>query len=444
MLRMGTPSFTRADSIRELLKVFKILGRPFSRRDFDEVSEVPSRTIERHFGTWGKALLEAGLAAKFKQAKEVEKEKTEFHADNSLAEHWKVQKAELLKKAEDRKIRMYKEQLQKMDHVREMILESVAKAEPPLVEVTVVKEKPKSTAAKPHCTLWFEFSDLQLGTLMTSESMGGLNKHNWVIWQQKLSIWKDRAKSLIERYRKDFHIDHIVINCCGDMVEGQDIFGGQVWQIDRHVVDQAIQGANDTAGAFLDIFLSFPELEFHILEVFGNHGRVQKKGDSPHSCSMDKVYQRMLQSQLVRVGKLNNLTYHENEAWFYLLDLYGRNHIILHGDQGMSGLWSSRPTVNGLEKGIARYSQMLQQPVHFLHAGHFHQSWQLSFNMSSILINGSFIGTSQFSASKMVAASPPLQVMHVFEPLTGLSKSEQIYLSDGATMMPLEPKRLRK
>ena len=101
-------------------------------------------------------------------------------------------------------------------------------------------------------------------------------------------------------------------------------------------------------------------------------------------------------------------------------------------------------TVNGLEKGITRYNQMLQQQIHFLHCGHFHNDWQLSFNMSQILINGSFIGTSNFSATQMVASSPPIQVLHVFEPRIGLAKTERIYLNEGDIKRPIMAKSLAR
>ena len=140
---------------------------------------------------------------------------------------------------------------------------------------------------------------------------------------------------------------------------------------------------------------------------------------------------------------VNNVTWHTNDCWFYFVEIYGQHHLLLHGDQGMSGLWSNRPTINGLEKGIVRYNQLLQSQVHVLHAGHFHSAWELSFNMSQVLINGSFIGTSDFAARQMVTSSPPIQMMHVFEPDVGLTKSERIYLTTGSIFNSIEPNTLK-
>jgi len=437
----------KKDLIRELKRVYQVLGNPYTRREFDEVANVSSRTIEKTFSSWKVALNEAGLTKAFAEHKAITKEIEDHKPTEALKKEWEERKKQLLQKEQERQISWWRKQVQQLDFFKEFLQETLAKAEPPVVNLMVIKEKPKKdikNIKKPHCTLWFEFSDLQLGTLMTAEEMGGLNKHNWIIWKEKLNVWKNTVIEKLAHYKEIYNIDHVVIACLGDMVEGQDIFRGQLWQIDRHVVDQAIFGANDTAAAFIEIFLSNPDLHFDILEVFGNHGRTGRKGEHPFSCSMDKVYQRLVELQLKAVKDMNNYTYHQNEAWFYLVETYGWNHLLLHGDQGMSSLWSSRPTVNGLEKGITRYNQMLQQQIHFLHCGHFHNDWQLSFNMSQILINGSFIGTSNFSATQMVASSPPIQVLHVFEPRIGLAKTERIYLNEGDVKQPILAKSLAR
>jgi hypothetical protein len=431
--------------LEELKRVYRTLGRPFGRKQFDELSGLSgtgSLAAAGTFGSWGEALDRAGLSSRFAAHAGLEEEIKGYDPEQELKRNWREQKKRLLERAEQRKVKWLRTQAQKLDVVNEMISEAVAKADPPVVEV--VRKRPGRSPSQPlePCTLWFEFSDLQLGTLITSEEMGGINRHDWVVWQEKLGVWKREVAGKIARCREQHRIDRIVIACLGDMVEGQDIFKGQTWQVDRHVVDQAIYGANDTAAAFAEIMMSHPDLKFEVLEVFGNHGRIGKKGSAPYACSMDKVYQRMLESQLGRVRGLDNCSYHKNEAWFYFVELYGWNHLLLHGDQGMSKLWSSMPTVNSLEKGLVRYNQMLQQQVHFLHCGHFHNPVNWAFNVSQILINGSFIGTSTFSASKMVASGPAVQLMYVFTPRTGLDATHRLYLTENV-MKPIEPRTLQ-
>lgn len=436
--------YSNQDFINELRRVYKLLGKPFSRREFAKLSklETTPRSIERRFGCWSDALKAAGLMDSFEKHRVVEEEMEEFDPDGEIESDWEKRKVELRSRAEQRKVHYLRDQMAKTDLLRDMLEDTLSKAEPPVVDVHPIRIHERKRGTK-NCTLWFEFSDLQLGTLIMSEEMGGLNAHNWVIWKDKLAVWKDEVIRRIADYSADYTIDHVIFSCLGDMVEGIDIFKGQTWQVDRHVVDQAIYGANDCAAVFAEIFMSFPDLDFHMLEVFGNHGRVGKKGESPYSCSMDKVFQRFLEVQLRACG-IENMTYHQNEAWFYLLELYGWNHLLLHGDQGMSGLWSSRPTINGLEKGVTRYNQMLGQQINFIHAGHYHNQWNISFNMAQVLINGSFIGTSTFSAAQMVASSPPLQAMHVFEPRIGLAKTERIHLVLGDIKTSLKPQSLRK
>jgi len=429
--------------VQELKNVYRLLGKPYTRKQFDGLSRIKSEILIGYFGSWNDALESSELLKKFNSYNNVLDTITSFDPEKEIKENWLKEKEKILAKAEQRKIDYLRQQSHKLDIVNEMINEAIAKADPVLVDIKIVK-KPfiHKNKEKPTCTMWFEFSDLQLGTLIKSEEMGGLNQHNWVIWQEKLNIWKKQVIDKIDRYKRNYNVDRVVIACLGDMLEGQNIFKSQVWSIDSNVVDQAINGANDTAAAFIEIFMTHHDIHFDIFEVFGNHGRIGGKGELPYNCSMDKVYQRMLQGQLEKVKQLNNYTYYQNEVWFYFVQIYGWNHLLLHGDQGMSKLWSNRPTVNGLEKGLIRYNQMFQQQVHFIHCGHFHNDVAMSFNLSQILINGSFIGTSNFSASQLVASNPPVQILHIFEPRVGLYATERMILSNDIIRKSLEPKTL--
>ena len=105
-------------------------------------------------------------------------------------------------------------------------------------------------------------------------------------------------------------------------------------------------------------------------------------------------------------------------------------------------MWSSRPTINSLEKGIVRYNQMLQNQIHFVHVGHYHQDWQISFNASQMLINGSFVGTSKFSASQLVSGSAPVQTMHVFDPKFGLIRTVRIHLHTDDIKLRVTPNKI--
>ena len=429
----------KSEIIAEIIKAYRALGRPFTRREYDEVANIHSRAAERVFGTWTKALEAAGMADKFKKLKELEAEAKAFNPDQEIAKRWETEKQALVKDADERKNRWLRKHVHERDLLKDMLTETLSQADPHIIEVSPIKMPKTGGSVLSHVTLWFEFGDLQLGTCITSEELGGLNKHNWIVWQDKLAVWKTWVKERIASYSKTHVIDRVVINCLGDMVEGVDIFAGQAWQVDKDVVDQALYGANDTAAAFIEIFLTFPSIKFDVLEVFGNHGRIGRKGENPYSCSMDKIYQRFVEIQIKAIKEVKNCNWHQNEAWFYLVSIYGWNHLNLHGNQGISGLWGARPTINGLEKGVIRYAQMLQSQIHFVHAGHFHSEMQATFNMCQVLLNGSWVGTSTFSAQQMVAASPPMQTMHVFGPRVGLENTERCYLTSGTVLNPIEP-----
>lgn len=436
----------RASVVQELLRVYGALKEPFARRQFDEVSRaVNSRTAERIFGSWSAALEAAGLAKRFELFEKIEKDKKDFSPEQAHQEKWEAQKAEMLRRESERRDKWLKKTAQNFELSRQAIAETLETIEPLAVEITPIKVRAKPAPNGKAITIWVEISDSQIGTSMTSAEMGGLNKHNWTIWKDKLAIWTRLVMETIARYvDAGFVIDRVVLAHLGDMVEGVEIFPGQIWQIDRGLMQQIWYGANDLAGSLIQIVGAFPQLDFHAVEVLGNHGRLGKKGERAYIDSADWLFQRIVQLQVQRVAKLENITWHENEAWFAFVEIYGWHHLLLHGDQGITGLWSSKPTVNGLEKGIARYNQMLQQQVHFVHVGHFHSDLSMAFNMSYMLINGSFIGTSKFSASKMVASGPAMQCVHIFDAEYGLRTTERLYLTDGGVINPVEPVHFKK
>ena len=418
--------YSKTDFLKEIVRVFKLLDRPFTRREYDDVAKIHSRLIEKRFGSWNNALKESGLIEKFKNFLEVKQEIKEFNPQEKVKSEWKQEKEKLIEQAEKKKIAWIRNQENKSEILLEMITDAVSKAEPPTVFVHPKMKKP-TQFSKEHCTLWLEFSDLQLGTCFSLEEMGGLNCYNWIIWQQKLTVWKEQVINLINFYKEAHHLDNVIIAFLGDLVEGVNIFKGQSWQVDRHVVDQAVFGANDTAAAFIEIFLTHPDITFQIMEVFGNHGRIGKKGELPYSCSMDRVFLRMVDLQ-IQATSVSNITWYRNSCWYWFTEIYDHKHLLLHGDQGMGGLWSGRPTINSLEKGLSRWMQMLQNNIHYIHIGHFHNSATWSFNFSQMLINGSFVGTSPFSATQMLAASPSEQIYHVLTPQSGLITTGHIYL----------------
>ena len=349
--------------VSELKGAYAHFKRAVSPEEFSEFSNIDYPTVVGHFGSWQAAIQEAGLLSKFERSEKVKQEKLSFNPEKEVEEARQKEKESILRKAENKKVSWIKNQENKLELLNEMIVSAVAQADPPVIEYCEAKTI-KQNKEQEHVTLWLEFSDLQLGTLITAEEMGGINEHNWLIWKEKLKVWKNTVIKKIESYRKQCAIDYVIIAGLGDFVEGANIFKGQEWKVDKNCVDQAIFGANDVSAAFIEIFLTFPTVSFQVLEVFGNHGRIGAKGEQPYSCSLDKVFLRMLEMQICKT-EAKNYVWHRNESWFYLINLYGWNHLLLHGDQGMGGMWSSRPTINGLEKGVVRWSQMLQQQILF-------------------------------------------------------------------------------
>lgn len=317
--------------------------------------------------------------------------------------------------------------------ITELLIEKVEAAlsgiKPDTIQVTREPE-PKGVSG-PDEVIWAELSDLQLGTKVEFEKMGGLNAHDWTVWLGKLARWEQGTISTIRERRKARPIKGVVIAALGDIVEGHEIFKGQAYELELDVFQQTIYGARDLAQSLTRICATFPDLAFTIYGVGGNHGRVGHKGEAPYRANFDLVLYHLLQLRLEANG-LKNVTCHFPEAWFQVVQTWGWTHLLVHGDD-IKG-WLGLPAY-GIQRAVAKYGQMLQRPINYLHIGHHHAETALSSGLGDALVNGNWIGANSFS-KQIVEANTPVQMIHGFSEANGLEWSRKVYLRERVDMKP--------
>lgn len=317
----------------------------------------------------------------------------------------------------------------------EMMLEKMTLAiesvEPSRIEV--VSEMPPTTCisgGKPEI-IWVEVSDVQLGTKVEIEKMGGINAHDWAIFLRKLESWKEGVKATIRERLLARPCEGVVIAFLGDIVEGHNIFKGQTYELDADIYKQAFKGAEDFAVAVAEIAATFPHLAFTVYGVGGNHGRVGAYGEAPYRCNWDLVLYEFMRLRWQAAG-LTNVQTHFPQAWFQLVDTWGWKHLLVHLDdvKGSLGL-----PFYGLQRYLGKNVQMLQRVVNYLHGGHFHAETNMSISLGEVLVNGNWIGANSFSKI-IVEANTPVQMIHGFTEDNGLEWSKKVYLRTRKDMKP--------
>ena len=103
------PIATKKQIEAQFNRVWRVLSQPFTRAEFDEISDIVSRTVERVFGGWTKAVEELGFADKFKKMKDIAEEAKNFNPDEEVQERWAKEKEALMNRAQERKDKWMRE-----------------------------------------------------------------------------------------------------------------------------------------------------------------------------------------------------------------------------------------------------------------------------------------------------------------------------------------------
>jgi hypothetical protein len=425
---------SKGSIVADLQRVFQLYGSSFTAAEYNKHGKYASDTVARKLGSWEAAIRAAGLAKKFNECQKVKKEIKNFDPVKESQRQFEVEKQKLIDREKEKEHKELKRRKMATEIVVENITMAILKMPPAIVEVNKYSDPPK-TADLGRCTLWFDLSDVQLGTLVTKNTTGGMNEHNWKIWKTKLRKWLDGVKNIINRVQTEYKIDAVVIAQLGDIVEGHEIFAGQAYHMEFDVYQQMIYGAEDLSKAYLELAMTYPTLNFHLKEVAGNHGRIGKKNETPFHVNFDNILYEFIRLRLGQHKDVKNIKTEKNLSWFKLVQVYTWKHLLLHGDRGIGGKWGGTYSINSLEKADAKYQKMLQEVVNYLHMGHFHADASFSDSAGMKMINGNWIGGTAY-ASDITESNTPLQKAYLITPANGIEQTFYIHLKDRRDSKP--------
>jgi len=331
-------------------------------------------------------------------------------------------KDDLIKNAERKELSLFR----KGQAISELVAEQI-KAE--IYRLPKLKPPRKHRIKKPSdkaIEIMALVSDCQIGEKVTRKDVGGLNEYNFEIFKIELQIWKNEVIRFIDTQLLTQQVQKIVIPFIGDIVQGHDIFKGQAYHLDLHVIHQLVQGAMEFAKVLGEISETFPQLSINVPGVMGNHGRIGRKGDAPTSCNFDYLFYLFLEEKLhnFKVENGGNMKFQWSDAWFQLWDSCGWIFCFLHGDD--VGRWMGLPYY-GVDRAKAKYMEMLNQYFTYFVMGHHHTEAILPSDNGEKIINGNWVGGN--SGSKMwMGSNNPNQWIFTINRKYGILLREKIYL----------------
>lgn len=264
-------------------------------------------------------------------------------------------------------------------------------------------------------------SDLHIGSSYSLEDTGGLSEFDLNIFHKRLENLKRSITRIIERHKLMYDLPELHIFCLGDIVAGMENAGQ--WSssyINLDIYDQMLYGVKSLRDFIATLSGAFPRVNFY--GVFGNHGRVGRRGDNKVSTNWDRICYEFLKMSLI---EYDNIYWEIPTAWFLQKKIQRHNFFISHGDGIRGSMGIPHYGVERAEKNIA--GMMDERPDYFL-IGHFHSPAEIQTNSSKIIMNGSFIGGDIYSLRELRRCDRAEQKMFGIHQKHGVTWTYNIHL----------------
>lgn len=264
-------------------------------------------------------------------------------------------------------------------------------------------------------------SDLHIGEDFTHADTGGLSEYNLDVFKLRLERMKKHVLEIADRHRNMYEIPELHIFCLGDIIAGEK--GAGQWNdsyITLDVYDQIFAGTEALRDVIATWSKAFPVVNFY--GIYGNHGRVGKRGKEKASCNWDRICYNHVK---VSLSEYDNINWDIPEAWFRQIKIQNHNFYLCHGD-GIRG--SSGVPYYGVEKAEAKITGLMNDRPDYILMGHFHTPAEIQTNSSRVLMNGAFSGGDMYSLKDLGRGSAPEQKIFGIHKKMGITWTYNIYL----------------
>ena len=297
---------------------------------------------------------------------------------------------------------------------------------------TPLKYKPPTSTKTPEIAIAL-ISDWQAGSFWTNHDTGGFGEMSTKIISERVRLLTQKIINLINLQRTTGPIDKLVLKVLGDIVEGDAIFDSQGVFIDQHALGQVSTCLYLFEEMILTMLEHFPD-GIDMYAVAGNHGRVGKKGEHHPLNNWDYVLYLFIAERFKNDPRVNVYISTANRMAFNLPAAPDWNHLILHGDQIKSHY--SIPWY-GVDRDVARVSEVYDIPFHFVDLGHFHSDAVIAKSYGQKIVNGCLTGVSPL-ANTLGVGGIPKQLMYGLHPTEGKTWLYDIRVGDKPMLGPDE------
>lgn len=295
--------------------------------------------------------------------------------------------------------------------------------------VTVPKWRVRPSNGKGHHGLVVaQITDWHLDEVVKPDEVLFLNAFDARIAEQRIKRWAEKVVTLPRDYLNGIEIDGLVIPSTGDLFTGE-IHAELKESNERRIIESLAYWQSPVLSA-LELFgREYPNVEVDC--VVGNHGRLAQKSVFKGRVydNVEWLFWTVIRERLADRG-IKNVTVNVSSSMDMNVPIYGRNHLLTHGDQfkggsGISGAYA--PLSLGYHRKGKR-QDIAKLPMQTMVIGHLHQL----INIPGVIMGGTLKGYDEFAFGINAAPDPngAGQAMWVTSPERAQVMWMPIYVTD--------------
>lgn len=271
-----------------------------------------------------------------------------------------------------------------------------------------------------------QLTDCHFDEVVRPEEVFYLNAYNREIAERRLRVWAEKVVTLPRDYFAGVHIEGLVVLATGDILSG-DIHA-ELRETNESPLLSSLLYWQERLIAALALLENEYDGRVAVHAVVGNHGRLTQKPvfkGRAHS-NAEWLLWSTIRDRLA--DRKSRVSVHVSPSMDANVVLYGKNHLITHGDQfrggsGISGVLA--PLMLGTHRKGQRQT-VAQMSMDLMVMGHFHQY----LDLPGVIVGGSMKGYDEFAFAHNLRPEPARQALWVTTPERGKTMTMPIELQD--------------
>jgi hypothetical protein len=305
-----------------------------------------------------------------------------------------------------------KRELQRKRRNEDLILMAVKEALTELPRVQPPLAPKRDTRKLSEEAAWLFLSDTQIGKMTKSYDVAEA--------ERRILSAADKACYIAELRRSRAKIRECFLILGGDIVEGENIFASQPYEIEIGVGEQAVKAAPQALARAIRVLAETFEV-VRVRAVVGNHGRpVPMKMTRHPNTSWDRVCYEVTKLLVADLGA--RVDFQISEDFYHVEDVFGVGHLVVHGDQ-INGKGTDGPFRNA----VTGWIDAIPEPWRYVWCGHFHTARFMVINKRILIVNGSTESDNAYAQRDLKSMNSPLQWL-AFLGKSGVLSLDPLYL----------------